>query len=137
MQPAEQQQLAVILQDSRALMAELDRVLYNMFLVREKVSELSARIDWLHDDFTTELNSLVQDFTSQQGTLLDQIEAKNGDAALYLKRAREVQNEQQQVYTSARIENQIVDDLRDRLNELKSGSDDGMLVENHIRYPKI
>lgn len=137
MQPAEQQQLAVILQDSRALMAELDRVLYNMFLVREKVSELSARIDWLHDDFTTELNSLVQDFTWQQGTLLDQIEAKNGDAALYLKRAREVQNEQQQVYTTARIENQIVDDLRDRLNELKSGSDDGMLVENHIRYPKI
>ena len=134
LQPAEQQQLAVILQDSRALMAELDRVLYNMFLVREKVSELSARIDWLHDDFTTELNSLVQDFTWQQGTLLDQIEAKNGDAALYLKRAREVQNEQQQVYTLARIENQIVDDLRDRLNELKSGSDDGMLVENHIRY---
>lgn len=66
--------------------------------------------------------------------MLDQIEAKNGDAALYLKRAREVQNEQQQVYTTARIENQIVDDLRDRLNELKSGSDDGMLVENHIRY---
>jgi phosphoglycerate-specific signal transduction histidine kinase len=27
----------VILQDSRALLAELDRVLYNMFLVREKV----------------------------------------------------------------------------------------------------
>ena len=41
----------------------------------------------------------MQDFTRQQGTLLDQIEAKNGDAALYLKRAREVQNEQQQVYT--------------------------------------
>jgi two-component system phosphoglycerate transport system sensor histidine kinase PgtB len=45
-----------------------------------------------------------------------------------------VQNEQQQVYTLARIENQIVDDLRDRLNELKSGNDDGMLVETHIRY---
>lgn len=134
LQSEEQQQLVVILQDSRALMAELDRVLYNMFLVREKVSELSARIDWLHDDFTTELNSLVQDFTWQQGTLLDQIEAKNGDEAQYLKRAREVQNEQQQVYTLARIENQIVDDLRDRLNELKSGSDDGMLVETHIRY---
>lgn len=70
-----------------------------MFLVREKVSELSARIDWLHDDFTTELNSLVQDFTWQQGTLLDQIEANQGDAAQYLQRSREVQNEQQQVYT--------------------------------------
>jgi two-component system phosphoglycerate transport system sensor histidine kinase PgtB len=131
--PAERQQLAVILQDSRALLSELDRVLYNMFLVREKVG-LSARIDWLHDDFTTELNSLVQDFTWQQGTLLDQIEARQGDAAQYLKRSREVQNEQQQVYTLARIENQIVDDLRDRLNELKSGNDDGMLVETHIRY---
>lgn len=134
LQPEERQQLGVILQDSRALMAELDRVLYNMFVVREKVSELSARIDWLHDDFTTELNSLVQDFTWQQGTLLDQIEARSGDEAQYLKRAREVQNEQQQVYTLARIENQIVDDLRDRLNELKSGSDDAMLVETHIRY---
>ncbi|HDY7254912.1 TPA: two-component system sensor histidine kinase PgtB [Klebsiella pneumoniae] len=91
--PAERQQLGVILQDSRALLAELDRVLYNMFLVREQ-----------------------------------------GDARQYLKRAREVQNEQQQVYTLARIENQIVDDLRDRLNELKSGNDDGMLVETHIRY---
>jgi two-component system phosphoglycerate transport system sensor histidine kinase PgtB len=76
----------------------------------------------------------VQDFTWQQGTLLDQIEARQGDAAQYLKRSREVQNEQQQVYTLARIENQIVDDLRDRLNELKSGNDDGMLVETHIRY---
>ncbi len=132
--PSERQQLVVILQDSRTLLSELDRVLYNMFLVRENVSELSARIDWLHDDFTTELNSLVQDFTWQQGTLLDQIESRQGDAAQYLKRSREVQNEQQQVYTLARIENQIVDDLRDRLNELKSGNDDGMLVETHIRY---
>ena len=101
--PAARQQLGVILQASRALLAELDRVLYNMFLVREKVGELSARIDWLHDDFTTELNSLVQDFTWQQGTLLDQIAARQGDTAQYLKRARDVQKEQQQVYTLARI----------------------------------
>lgn len=131
---ADRQQLTMILQDSRILLSKLDNVLYNMFLIREKVSELSARIDWLHDDFTTELNSLVQDFTWQQGTLLDQIESRQGDAAQYLKRSREVQNEQQQVYTLARIENQIVDDLRDRLNELKSGNDDGMLIETHIRY---
>ncbi|RYL76513.1 sensor histidine kinase, partial [Escherichia coli] len=85
--------------------------------------------DWLHDDFTTELNSLVQDFTWQQGTLLDQIASRLGDTAQYLKRFREVQNEQQQVYTLARIENQIVDDLRDRLNELKSGRDDDIQVE--------
>lgn len=118
LQLAERRQLAVILQDSRTLLAELDNALYNMFLVREKVSELSARIDWLHDDFTTELNSLVQDFTWQQGTLLDQIEANQGDAAQYLQRSREVQNEQQQVYTLARIENQIVDDLRAMQDEL-------------------
>ncbi|RIC82574.1 HAMP domain-containing protein, partial [Escherichia coli] len=130
----ERQQLTVILQDSRSLLSELDRALYNMFLLREKVSELSARIDWLHDDFTTELNSLVQDFTWQQGTLLDQIASRQGDTAQYLKRSREVQNEQQQVYTLARIENQIVDDLRDRLNELKSGRDDDIQVETHLRY---
>lgn len=62
------------------------------------MGELAARIDWLHDDFTTELNSLVQDLPAT-GTLLDQIEARQGDARQYLKRAREVQNEQQQVYT--------------------------------------
>jgi two-component system phosphoglycerate transport system sensor histidine kinase PgtB len=39
---AERQQLAVILQDSRALLSELDRVLYNMFLVREKVGSSRA-----------------------------------------------------------------------------------------------
>ncbi|MDP1238665.1 sensor histidine kinase, partial [Klebsiella pneumoniae] len=49
--PAERQQLGVILQDSRALLADLDRVLYNRCLVREKVGELAARIDWLPDDF--------------------------------------------------------------------------------------
>lgn len=130
----ERQQLAVILQDSRSLLTELDKALYNMFVVREKVSELAARIDWLHDDFNTEMNSLVQDFTWQQGTLLDRLESGQGDFAQSLKRSREVQNEQQQVYTLSRIENQIVDDLRDRLNELKSGNNDGTLIETHIRY---
>lgn len=91
-----------------------------MFLLREKVSGAISGLIWLHDDFHTELNFLVQDFTWQQGTLLDQIASRQGDTAQYLKRSREVQNEQQQVYTLARIENQIVDDLRDRLNELKS-----------------
>lgn len=94
----ERQQLTVILRDSRSLLSELDRALYNMFLLREKVSELSARIDWLHDDFTTELNSLVQDFTAA-GNAADQIASRQGDTAQYLKRSREVQNEQQQVYT--------------------------------------
>ncbi len=107
----ERQQLTVILRDSRSLLSELDRALYY-----------------------TELNSLVQDFTWQQGTLLDQIASRQGDTAQYLKRSREVQNEQQQVYTLARIENQIVDDLRDRLNELKSGRDDDTQVETHLRY---
>jgi two-component system phosphoglycerate transport system sensor histidine kinase PgtB len=74
----------------------------------------------------------VQDFTWQQNAARSD-RSPPGDAAQYLKRSRS-QNEQQQVYTLARIENQIVDDLRDRLNELKSGNDDGMLVETHIRY---
>ncbi|ROP49986.1 two-component system phosphoglycerate transport system sensor histidine kinase PgtB [Enterobacter sp. BIGb0383] len=134
LQRAERQQLTEILQESHTLLSGLDRVLYNLFLVREKVAELSARVNWLHEDFTSEMNSLVQDFTWQQGTLLDQIEAQKGDAAQYLKRSREVQDEQQQVYTLARIENQIVDDLRDRLNALQSDNDDDIQVETHIRY---
>lgn len=130
----ERQQLVSVVQDSRTLLKELDQVLYNLFLAREKVSELSARIDWLHEDFTTEFNSLVQDFTWQQGSLLDQSEAEKDNAVHYFDRIRQVQHEQQQVYVLARIEDKIVDDLRAQLNDLKSDHDDRMPLETHIRY---
>lgn len=130
----ERQQLVSIVRDSLILIKELDQVLYDLFLAREKVSELFARIDWLHEDFTTELNSLIQDFTWQQGALLDQIEAEKDHSEHYFKRIRQVQQEQQQIYVLARIEDRIVDDLRAQLNAIKSGHDDRMPIEMHIRY---
>ncbi len=67
----ERQQIQATLAESRQLLGRLDNALYNMFIAREKVNEIAARISWLHDDFTTELNSLVQDFSWQQGALLE------------------------------------------------------------------
>lgn len=63
----ERQQIQATLAESRQLLGRLDNALYNMFIAGEKVNEIAARISWLHDDFTTELNSLVQDFSWQQG----------------------------------------------------------------------
>lgn len=132
---AERQQILSTLAESRQLLSRLDNALYNMFIAREKINEIAARISWLHDDFTTELNSLVQDFSWQQGALLDQMEGVPGQAMpRLLTSLREVQREQQQVYTLARIENQITDALRDRLNALQSAGEEPTSVESHIRY---
>ncbi|MGU3528406.1 ATP-binding protein [Raoultella planticola] len=131
----ERQQIELTLRDSRQLLARLDRSLYNMFIAREKVNEITARINWLHDDFTSEMNSLVQDFSWQQGALLDQMEDKQGHAVHRLQaNLRAVQGEQQQVYTLARIESQIISDLRDRLTEVQSSTEGDGNVEGHIRY---
>ncbi|UAN44549.1 HAMP domain-containing protein [Serratia sp. JSRIV001] len=131
----ERQQIQATLAESRQLLGRLDNALYNMFIAREKVNEIAARISWLHDDFTTELNSLVQDFSWQQGALLDQMETGSGQALPRLQASlREVQSEQQQVYALARIENQIADALRDRLNELQSGAEEPTSVAEHVRY---
>lgn len=131
----ERQQIELTLRDSRQLLARLDRSLYNMFIAREKVNEITARINWLHDDFTSEMNSLVQDFSWQQGALLDQMEDQQGHAVHRLQaNLRAVQGEQQQVYTLARIESQIISDLRDRLTEVQSSTEGDGNVEGHIRY---
>lgn len=131
----ERQQIQATLAESRQLLSRLDNALYNMFIAGEKVNEIAARISWLHDDFTTELNSLVQDFSWQQGALLDQLETSSGQALPRLQTSlREVQSEQQQVYALARIENQIADALRDRLNELQSGGEEPTPIAEHVRY---
>lgn len=131
----ERRQIELTLRDSRQLLTRLDRSLYSMFIAREKVNETTARINWLHEDFTAEMNSLVQDFSWQQGALLDQMEAKPGSAIPRLQaNLRAVQGEQQQVYTLARIENQIISDLRDRLTEVQSSTEGSGNIEGHIRY---
>lgn len=77
----------------------------------------------------------MQDFSWQQGALLDQMEEKQGHAVHRLQaNLRAVQGEQQQVYTLARIENQIISDLRDRLSEVQSSTEGDGNVEGHIRY---
>lgn len=70
----DQVQIAAIVQQGQALLQRLDNALYTLFLARENVNTLSARIAWLHDDFSTELSSLSQDISWQQGSLLDQTE---------------------------------------------------------------
>lgn len=70
----DQAQITAIVQQGQVLLQRLDNSLYTLFLARENVNTLSARIAWLHDDFNTELSSLSQDISWQQGSLLDQIE---------------------------------------------------------------
>lgn len=131
----ERQQIQSTLAESRQLLNSLDNALYNMFIAREKVNELNARISWLHDDFTTELNSLMQDLSWQQEALLDQMESHSNPTISRLQTSlRQVQSEQQQVYALARIENQITDALRDRLNALQSDTEDPIPVKEHLRY---
>ncbi|EKN6177287.1 HAMP domain-containing protein [Yersinia enterocolitica] len=135
--PRERQQIKLTLSDSRQLLSQLDRSLYNMFIAREKINETTARINWLHEDFTSEMNSLVQDFSWQQGALLDQMENEQWKGTHRLQaNLRAVQGEQQQVYTLARIENQIVSDLRDRLAVVQSGTEggSGVSTKDYNRY---
>lgn len=63
------------------------------------------------------------------------MEGESGQAMPRLQASlREVQSEQQQVYTLARVENQITDALRDRLNELQSSGEEPAAAEGPIRY---
>ncbi|AIJ09718.1 MULTISPECIES: two-component system sensor histidine kinase PgtB [Edwardsiella] len=135
LEPGERHQLAGILQQSRQLLSTLDNALYTLFLAREKTNEVAGRITWLHDDFTTELNSLMQDFSWQQGALIDQMEGRDAATMHRLQqRLRAVQQEQQQVYALARLENQITNDLRDRIGELNNSDNGAINMDGHRRY---
>ncbi|WP_127960327.1 two-component system sensor histidine kinase PgtB [Serratia microhaemolytica] len=130
---AERAQLQAMLTESRELLNQLDSALYSVFVAGEKVHEISARLSWLHDDFSTELTSLIEDLSWQQGSLLDQME-QAGQAMPRLQASlRTIQREQQQIYALARIENQIIDTLRDHLNQLVSHKQPVSLQE-HSRY---
>ena len=63
----DQAQITAIVQQGQSLLQRLDNALYTLFLARENVNTLSARIARLHDDFSTELSSLSQDISWQQG----------------------------------------------------------------------
>ncbi|WP_438288198.1 two-component system sensor histidine kinase PgtB [Edwardsiella tarda] len=135
LEAGERQQLAGILEQSHQLLTSLDSALYTLFLAREKTNEIAGRISWLHDDFTTELNSLMQDFSWQQGALIDQMEGRDAATMRQLQqRLRTVQQEQQQVYALARLENQITNDLRDQISELQGAESGGINQQGHQRY---
>ncbi|MGF7409161.1 two-component system sensor histidine kinase PgtB [Providencia alcalifaciens] len=132
----DQQQIAMILSQSQDLLQRLDKSLYTLFLAREKTNTLSARINWLHDDFNTELNSLSQDISLQQGSLLDKIEQDPRQAKGLQSRLRNVQGELQLIYTLARLEEQITNILTGRLKDIQGDSslDDPIDVGGYARY---
>lgn len=136
----DQVQIAAIVQQGQALLQRLDNALYTLFLARENVNTLSARIAWLHDDFSTELSSLSQDISWQQGSLLDQTEQDPSRAIALQGSLRKVQGELQLIYTLARLEGQIMDDLtgrlRDEQNESTESSADSHSYVRYLSYLK-
>ncbi|SPY76931.1 two-component system sensor histidine kinase PgtB [Providencia rustigianii] len=130
------QQIALIVTQSQDLLHRLDRALYALFLAREKVNTLSSRINWLHDDFNTELNSLSQDISLQQGSLLDKIEQDPRQAKGLQSRLRNVQGELQLIYTLARLEEQITNALTGRLNDIQGelAHEEPVDVGGYARY---
>ena len=130
------QQIAEIISESQNLLSQLDKALYTLFLANEKVNTLSARISWLHDDFNTELTSLSQDISLQQGSLLDKFEQEPNQAKALQSRLRSVQSELQLIYTLARLEDQIVNVLVNRLKSTQDNTPQGTKEENdsYIRY---
>ncbi len=132
----DQQQISVILTQSQDLLQRLDKALYALFLAREKINTLSSRINWLHDDFSTELNSLSQDISLQQGSLLDKIEQDPLQAKGLQSRLRNVQGELQLIYTLARLEEQITNILTGRLKDIQGDNafDDPIDVNGYARY---
>ena len=130
----DQAQITAIVSQSQSLLRRLDSALYTLFLAREKLNTLSARINWLHDDFNTELNSLSQDISWQQGSLLDQIEQDPARATALQGNLRKVQGELQLIYTLARLEGQIIDDLSARLRDVQNETDIDTNSLGYIRY---
>ena len=132
----DQAQITAIVQQGQVLLQRLDNSLYTLFLARENVNTLSARIAWLHDDFNTELSSLSQDISWQQGSLLDQIEQDPSRATALQGSLRKVQGELQLIYTLARLEGQIMDDLTGRLRDEQNDSGTANSNDSHsyVRY---
>lgn len=132
----DQTQITAIVQQGQVLLQRLDNSLYTLFLARENVNTLSAQIAWLHDDFNTELSSLSQDISWQQGSLLDQIEQDPSRATALQGSLRKVQGELQLIYTLARLEGQIMDDLTGRLRDEQNDSGTANSNDSHsyVRY---
>ncbi|WP_080752607.1 ATP-binding protein [Pectobacterium fontis] len=123
--------LEKIIQQMHHLLIQLDNILAEDLVIREKTTEITTRINWLHDDFNLELTSLSQDISWQQSALLEQFtQNAEKDKNQHIQTTLQyVQDELQLIYTLAHIENQIVDDLREQLAVHNSDN-----LNNHIRY---
>lgn len=132
----DQAQIADIVSQSQDLLQRLDKALYSLFLAREKINMLSSRITWLHDDFNTELNSLSQDISLQQGSLLDKIEQEPSQTVTLQSRLRNVQGELQLIYTLARLEEKITNILIGSLNDMQNQPNQEEVAEDggYVRY---
>ncbi|MCI4514452.1 sensor histidine kinase, partial [Escherichia coli] len=58
---------------SHRLLSKLDSAVNNNNQEKGKLDVISSRVNWLHDDFNNELNSLTQDLSWQQSSLLNQL----------------------------------------------------------------
>ncbi|EKT60708.1 two-component system sensor histidine kinase PgtB [Providencia burhodogranariea] len=132
----DQAQIADIVSQSQDLLQRLDKALYSLFLAREKINMLSSRITWLHDDFNAELNSLSQDISLQQGSLLDKIEQEPSQTVALQSRLRNVQGELQLIYTLARLEEKITNILIGSLNDMQNQPSQEEVAEDggYVRY---
>ncbi|QRG79574.1 ATP-binding protein [Citrobacter sp. R56] len=131
--PQHQNALSQQVINSRKLLDNLDKALYDNNQEKEKLDIISSRINWLHDDFNTELNSLTQDLSWQQSSLLNQLsrEKDRRENQILQKSLHGVQDELQLVFTLSHIEAQIVDTLKEIANTNDAENES---LNQHINY---
>lgn len=131
--PQHQNALSQQVINSRKLLDNLDKALYDNNQEKEKLDIISSRINWLHDDFNTELNSLTQDLSWQQSSLLNQLsrEKDRRESQILQKSLHGVQDELQLVFTLSHIEAQIVDTLKEIANTNDAENES---LNQHINY---
>lgn len=131
---ATKQKLNVILHESRQLLEDISNALYIVSINREKIAEISRRIDDLHDDFTTEVGSVMQEVTWQQRALLEQAALRRNDNTVLYKQLQEVQREQIYLYQLTQTETQVVTFLRAWLDENDHSVSDLDENSDHLLY---
>lgn len=131
--PQHQNALSQQVINSRKLLDNLDKALYDNNQEKEKLDIISSRINWLHDDFNTELNTLTQDLSWQQSSLLNQLsrEKDRRENQILQKSLHGVQDELQLVFTLSHIEAQIVDTLKEIANTNDAENES---LNQHINY---
>ncbi|XKM12845.1 ATP-binding protein [Orbaceae bacterium ac157xtp] len=100
----------------QGLLSELDTVIANNLLIKEKLAEIKVYMYWLHNDFVTELSSLLQDISWQQNSLLEHLK-QNPNSNLH-NSFEALQDELNAVSTLNATENDIVNVLNTLIDGL-------------------